>query len=121
MNDRPTITICFDPNAKQSVLDKLNITIEELTSSKFRDPNVSISYPELYHSIAFRIGIDFNITLELHEKRYTLLIDREDISEEISQTISKRFTLTNEIITLADGAVVLTAELKLFKSVKRHL
>ena len=87
MNDRPTITICFDPNAKQSALDKFDITIEELTSSEFRDPNVSISYPELYHSIAFRIGIDFNITLELHEKRYTLLIDREDISEEISQII----------------------------------
>ena len=87
LKDKPTITICFDPNAKQSALDRFEITMEEFTSSQFREPNVSISYPELYHSVAYRIGMDFNITLMLHEKDYTLLIDREDVPEEISRII----------------------------------
>ena len=47
MNDKPTITICFDPNAKKSALDRFNITMEEFTSINFREPNVSISYPYL--------------------------------------------------------------------------
>ena len=87
MNDKPTITICFDPNAKQSALNRFEITMPEFMSSQAKEPNVSISYPELYHSIAYRIGIDFNITLELNEKNYTLLIDNEDVPKEISQII----------------------------------
>ena len=87
MNDRPTITICFDPNAKPSSLNQYGTTMMEFMSTSAKEPNVSVPYPELYHAVVYRIGIDFNITLKLHDKNYTFLIDNEDVPKEISEII----------------------------------
>ena len=87
MKDRPTMTICFDPNAKPSVLDQYGTNMLEFLSMRAKEPNVSIPYTELYHAVAYKVGIDFNITLKLHENNYTLLIDNENIPEKISQII----------------------------------
>ena len=87
MKDRPTITICFDPNAKPLTLEDYGTNMLEFMTSRAKEPNVSVPYPELYHAVVYRVGIDFNITLKLHDKKYNLLIDNEDVSDEISQII----------------------------------
>ena len=87
MKDRPTMTICFDPNAKPSVLDQYGTNMLEFLSMRAKEPNVSIPYTELYHAVAYKVGIDFNITLKLHEEKYHLLIDNEDVPKENSQII----------------------------------
>ena len=87
MNDKPTITICFDPQAKPSALRQYGTTMQNFMSIRTEEPNVSVPYPEFYHAIVYRIGIDFNITLKLHDKNYTLLINNEDVPKEISEII----------------------------------
>ena len=86
-NDKPTITICFDPQAKPSALNQYGTNMLEFITTKAKDPNISVPYPEFYHAAVYRIGIDFNITLKLHENNYILLIDNENIPEKISQII----------------------------------
>ena len=59
MKDRPTITICFDPNAKPLALDDYGTNMLEFMTSRAKEPNVSVPYPELYHAVVYRVGIDF--------------------------------------------------------------
>ena len=94
MKDRPTITICFDPNAKPLALDDYGTNMLEFMTSRAKEPNVSVPYPELYHAVVYRVGIDFNITLKLHDKKYNFLIDNEVVSDEIPKSLNlKQFIL----------------------------
>ena len=60
----PTITICFNPLAKMSVLAKYKMSMTEFLGF---DNKVSSS---VYEEGIFQIGRDFNLSLQLSKKKY---------------------------------------------------
>ena len=57
---RPTITICFQPSTKQTILNKYNVTMLEFFWSNTK--NLSIPWLDFYDEVGIKIGRDFNIT-----------------------------------------------------------
>ena len=65
-------------------------TLEEVTSSETKVPNVSMSWPDFYHRIMYKIGKDFNITLKLNgnRKNNTVHLNSLYITKETENMIS---------------------------------
>ena len=64
----PTITICFKPLAKLTVLEKFNISLEYFGTEDVEIPdNFSLPWHEIYLTSSFRLGTDFKIEMVLNE------------------------------------------------------
>ena len=59
----PTITFCFQPTVKTSVLNKYGIKLYEFVSTVV--PNLSKSWPDFYNEVSYKIGIDFYVKMTL--------------------------------------------------------
>ena len=57
---RPTITICFQPSTKQTILNKYNVTMLDFFWSNTK--NLTIPWLDFYDEVGIKIGRDFNIT-----------------------------------------------------------
>ena len=57
----PTITICFKPLYKESILQENNIKVHDFY--KLNINNLSMPWPEFYHIVSYNIGVDFIVSL----------------------------------------------------------
>ena len=57
----PTITICFKPLYKESILKENNIKVHDFY--KLNINNLSMPWPEFYHKVSYNIGVDFIVSL----------------------------------------------------------
>ena len=60
--ESPTITLCFNPGFKVSVLQDYNIN-PNYWAGNMSKINTNLSWPELINQLSYKIGIDFNLTL----------------------------------------------------------
>ena len=60
--ESPTLTLCFNPGFKASVLQKYNID-PNYFAGKIHQVNTNLSWPELINELSYNIGIDFNVSL----------------------------------------------------------
>ena len=102
----PTITLCFNPGFKASVLQKYNIN-PNYFAGKIHQVNTNLSWPELMNQLSYKIGIDFNLTLFFQygkmkgsyyifdtnlNKSYSEMIEFEEIYTILSQGLCYRIT-----------------------------
>ena len=59
--ESPTLTICFNPGYKFRITEKYNMTF---TYPFIFPDDLEISIKELFHNSTYRIGKDFNITID---------------------------------------------------------
>ena len=73
--DYPVTTICFQPMAKNTFLNKLNIS-----QGHFGNGNIDISkistwsWTKLFHEASYSIGLDFNITVMMNNWNHIIKI-----------------------------------------------
>ena len=83
----PTITICFKPLAKLTVLEKFNISLEYFGTEDVEIPdNFSLPWNEIYLTSSFRLGTDFKIEMVLNEDE-NITIEDVDSDEIIIEEI----------------------------------
>ena len=59
----PTITFCFQPTVKTSVLNKYGFNLFDFVNTDV--PNLSQSWPDFYNEVSYKIGIDFYVKMVL--------------------------------------------------------
>ena len=64
----PTLTICFNPGAKESTLKEFNITMKQFAG--FQDFDKKLNYPDLYEKGIYKLCTDFSIFLWYDRKNY---------------------------------------------------
>ena len=95
----PTITFCFQPTVKTSVLNKYGIKLYEFVTTVV--PNLSKSWPDFYNEVSYKIGIDFYVKMTLtgHISSY-----RSFVIESINLTKSQLDLISfEEVYTLHSG------------------
>ena len=55
--ESPTLTLCFNPGFKASVLQKYNIN-PNYFAGKMHQVNANLSWPELMNQLSYNIGIE---------------------------------------------------------------
>ena len=61
----PTITFCFQPTVKTSVLNKYGFNLFDFVNTDV--PNLSQSWPDFYNEVSYKVGIDFYVRMSLTE------------------------------------------------------
>ena len=115
--ESPTITLCFNPGFKVSVLQKYKIDPNHF-AGKMHLVNTNLSWPELMNQLSYKIGIDFNLTLSFGygkmkgkyyifdtnlKKNYSDKIEFEEIYTILSQGLCYRIT-PKHAVTKVDTA-----------------
>ena len=77
----PTISICFEPIAKLSVLQRNGLTINEFSYGTVTK-KLAKSWSDFYHEASYRLGYDFNVTLDYDNFNESLQIKLFDINEQ---------------------------------------
>ena len=96
----PTMTICFEPNKKSTILQQYNIK----DYSAFSLPEFSknnTTWPLIYQEMSFKLGRDFNFTIKIdahgrQEETYT--INNSSLSENALRALE-----FEEIVSLTTG------------------
>ena len=100
----PTITFCFQPTVKTSVLNKYGITLYDFVGNFV--PNMSKSWPDFYNEVSYKIGIDFYVRMSLteHISSFNNKLHSNLVIENINLTKSQ-LNLINfeEVYTLDSG------------------
>ena len=76
----PTITICFMPIAKLSVLKKYNVSLKHFRYEYSDGIEEGLSWPDVYFEASYKIGIDFNISLGIKDYQDYITIQSTDLS-----------------------------------------
>ena len=84
--DQPTITICFQPFAKQSLLfSQFNLSLEQFLNNDIPDfSSLGMTWPEFYNMVSYKINVDFylyhnDIHIDVWNKDRNDGIDIEEI------------------------------------------
>ena len=96
--DAPTMTICFEPNKKSTILQQYDIQ-----DYSWKPPDVSkynTTWPLVYQELSFRIGRDFNLTIVLdgNGRQEMLTINNMSLTENALKAME-----FEEIITIGSG------------------
>ena len=96
--ESPTMTICFQPYRKSSILQEY-----ELDHSVIQEVKENISWPVVFEKMSYKIGRDFNLTialdfLDFYSKQEVIEINDLILTEKASKLIE-----FEEIITLIAG------------------
>ena len=96
--ENPTITLCFQPYAKYSELNSLNISYLDFLDSKVPFKNLGMNWPEFYSRVTYQIGKDFRIFMYMNHGSYLLkylFINKTTLTEPYSDYVDfeKIYTL----------------------------
>ena len=83
----PTVTLCFLPFAKRSVLENYNLTMSQYKYEYSYGIKEGLPWPEIYLKASYRIGIDFNISLALNNFNQQFTIFDTILTQEVARYV----------------------------------
>ena len=100
--ESPSVVICFEPMGKKSFFNAYDLLPTAFVTYSGYSTNSTKEYSkpwyEIYQEVSFKIGIDFNITIDIQDGKKTLELSNPTVNKNESEHVD-----VQEIYTLWDG------------------